>query len=99
MFARVTSAQIPVGKIDKFIEIYEKSVVPAAKAQKGFSGIYLFIDRSTGKGMSIGLWKSKEEMIATEKNRFFQEQVTKFVTFYIQPPIREEFEVVVRSGA
>jgi heme-degrading monooxygenase HmoA len=97
MFARVTSAQIHLDKIDKFIEIYKKSVVPAAKAQKGFRGIYLFVDRSTGKGMSIGLWESEEKMIATEKNRFFQEQVTKFLTFYLQPPIREGFEVVVKA--
>ena len=97
MFARVTSAQIPVAKSDKFIEIYKKSVVPAAKAQKGFSGIYLLLDRSTGKGMSIGLWESEEAMIATEKNRFFQEQITKFLPFYIQPPIREGFEIVVKA--
>ena len=97
MFARLTKAQIPIEKIDRFIKIYEESVVPAAKSQKGYKGIYLLVDRKTGKGVAIGLWKSEEDAIANEENRYYQEQVAKFITFYTIPPIREGYEVVVQA--
>lgn len=97
MFARFTTAQIPIERIDIFIKIYEESVVPAAKSQKGYKGIYLFVDRKTGKGVSIGLWESEEDAIANEENRYYQEQVAKFITFYTIPPIREGYEVVVQA--
>ncbi len=42
----------------KNIKLYEESVIPGGRAQKGYRGIYLFTDRSTGKGYSISLWDS-----------------------------------------
>ena len=97
MFARLTTAQIQADRIDRFIKIYEESVVPAAKSQKGYKGISLFVDRKTGKGVSIGFWESQEDAIANEENRFYQEQVAKFIAFYAKPPIREGYEVVVQA--
>jgi len=97
MFARLTTAQIPIDRIDIFIKIFEESVVPATKSQKGYKGIYLFVDRKTGKGVSMGLWESEEDAIANEESRFYQEQVAKFITFYTKPPIREGYEVVVQA--
>jgi len=97
MFARLTTAQIPIDRIDIFIKIFEESVVPAAKSQKGYKSIYLSVDRKTGKGVAIGFWESEEDAIANEENRFYQEQVAKFITFYTKPPIREGYEVVVQA--
>lgn len=55
MFARFTIVQVKPEKIDETIKLYEESVVPGAKKQKGYQGIYLFTDRSSGKGYSISL--------------------------------------------
>jgi heme-degrading monooxygenase HmoA len=97
MYARVTSAQIDPMNIDKFKEIYEESVVPAAKKQKGFQGISLMINRETGDGLSIGYWDSEEDAIETEKNLFYQEQVAKFIPYYVKHPIRDGYEVMVHE--
>ena len=97
MFARLTKGQIRIERIDEFIKIYKESVVPAAKSQKGYNGIYLFVDRKTGNGVSISLWESEEDVIANEKNLFYQEQVAKFITFFTKPPIREGYEVSVQA--
>jgi len=97
MFARLTSAQIKTKKIDEFIRLYERSVVPAAKSQKGYRGAYLLVDRKTGKGISITLWNNEEDAIANEKSRYYQEQLAKFITFYAKPPIREGYEVTVQA--
>ena len=95
MFARVTSAVIFKEKIDQFIDIYKEHVVPAAKQQKGFRGIHLFVDRNTGNGMAISYWDSEKDALAKEKSLYYQEQVARFITFFAQQPIREGYEVVV----
>jgi len=97
MFARLTLVHIKQEKIDDCIEIYEKSVVPAARSQQGYKGAYLLVDRKTGKGISITLWKSEEDAISNEDNRYYQEQVLKFRIFFTKPPIREGYEVSVQG--
>jgi len=95
MFARLTIFEIKIDRIDEAVKIYGESVVPEAKCQKGYCGIYLFIDHQSGKGISISLWKSEKDAVANEKSRYYQEQVAKFIAFYTKPPIREGYEVSI----
>lgn len=97
MFARLTRARIKVDRIDEFIRLYEESVIPAAKSQKGYSGAYLLVDRQSGEATSITLWESEKDALANEESRYYLEQVAKFVNFYARPPIREGYEVSVRA--
>jgi len=98
MYARLTQLDIKPDKIDVAIEIYKKSVVPAARAQKGFMAIYLLTDRTTGKGYSISFWKTEQDALANERNLFYQEQLVKFIEFYKSQPVREGgFEVSVKG--
>jgi heme-degrading monooxygenase HmoA len=97
MYTRLTIMQVDTDRIDEGIEFYEESIVPAAKTQKGFRGIYLLVDRKTGKSISLTLWDSEEHAIANEKSRYYQEQVVKGVQFYTKPPIREGYEVVIQA--
>jgi heme-degrading monooxygenase HmoA len=97
MYARLTHLNIKPDKIDEAIEIYKKSVVPAAKAQKGFIAIYLLSDRTTGNGYSMSLWKTERDALANEHNLFYQEQLVKFIEFYQSPPVREGYEVLVKA--
>lgn len=97
MFARLTARQINPERIDEFIKRYRESVVPAAKSQKGYKGIFLFMDRKTGYSVSISFWEKEEDAVANEENRYYQEQVAKFITFYKKPPVREGYEVVLQA--
>lgn len=97
MFARVTSARIDKDKIEQFKKIYLESVVPAAKEQKGFKAICLMVDPKTGEGLSITYWESEEDALASEKNLYYQQQVAKFLPFFIRDPIREGYEVIVQE--
>jgi heme-degrading monooxygenase HmoA len=101
MFARVTVLNIKPERVDEGIEIYKKSVVPAAKSQKGFIAAYLLSDRPTGRAISITLWKSEADALANERNLYYQEQLVKFFDLYQDlqqcPPIREGYEVSVKS--
>jgi len=97
MFARLTIVQLKVDRIDETVKLYEDSVVPAAKSQKGYRGIYLLTDRKTGKGISIALWDSEEDAIANEQSGYYQEQVNRFKDLFAAPPVREGYEVSVQA--
>lgn len=97
MFARFTITQVNVNKIDETIKLYEESVVPTAKAQKGFRGITLYTDRKTGKGYSISIWDSEEDAIANEQSGYYKEQVGRFAEYMTAPPVQEGYEVAVQG--
>ncbi len=97
MFARVTIGQFPPAKMDEATGIYRDSVVPAAKQQKGFNGLYVLGDRKTGKGLTIALWETEADMLAGENSGYYQQQVAKFKDLFSAPPVREAYEVTVRA--
>ena len=97
MFARLTIFQVNINKLDETMKIFEESVIPAAKSQKGFHGAYLLTNRKTGKGVSISLWDGEEDAIANEQSGYYQEQVGKFKDFFTAPPVREGYEVSIQA--
>ncbi len=97
MFARLTRIKTKIERLDEAAKLFEESVIPSCKKQKGYKGAYFLIDRKTGESIPITLWENEEDMLATESSHFFQEQLVKFMTFFKSPPIREAYEVVVQD--
>lgn len=95
MNARATIVQILPDKVDEAVDLYRDSVVPAARQQKGFKGVYLLTDRNTGKGISITLWETEADMTAGENSGYYQQQLAKFKDVFGAPPVRESYEVSV----
>jgi heme-degrading monooxygenase HmoA len=71
-------------------------VVPAAQQQKGFKGGFLLSDPNTGKGVSIALWETEDDMKASETSGYLQEQIVKFAAVLAAPPTTEHFEVAIQ---
>ena len=97
MYARIVIVQIQPGKMDEAIRIFQESVIPAAKQQKGFQSLTLLTDRSMNKGMSVGFWETEADMKANEASGYFQEQLAKFGGVFAAAPVREAYEVSVHS--
>ena len=98
MFARLTRLQVEIATIDEALKLFEESVVPAAKSQKGYQGIYFMIDRKTGKAVVLTFWNSEEDALANEKSHYYQEQLVKFLGFLTEPSyIREGYEVSIQA--
>ena len=53
MHARLTIVHLRPDKAQEATDLFANSVVPAARAQAGIQGVWLFIDRATGKGLSL----------------------------------------------
>ena len=94
-YARILRMNLKLDKIDQAKKIFEESVIPLCKNQKGFLNGYFLADRESGACIPITIWESEQDMLETERNAFFQEQIIKFMPFFKSPPIREGFEVVV----
>ena len=96
MFARLTSVQVKIDKLDETIKIFEDSIISEAKLQKGFQGAYLLTDRNTGKGISCTIWDSEDDAVTNEQSGYYQEQIDKLKEYFAAPPVREGYEVSVQ---
>jgi heme-degrading monooxygenase HmoA len=97
MYARIVTVQVRPDKFDEAVSIFQNSVIPAAKQQKGFISLMLLTDRSTGKGISVGLWETEADLRANEASGYLQEQLAKLGGVVAAPPVRDEYEVSVHS--
>ena len=66
MFARISTFQGPPDQTAEGIRVAREQILPAARLQEGFLGIYLLFDRESGRSLSITLWESEECMKASE---------------------------------
>ena len=67
MFARVSTFQGSPDQSAEGIRVAREQVVPAARLQEGFKGIYLLFDRASGKSLSITLWETEDDMLESEQ--------------------------------
>jgi len=97
MYARVTMLSGKKGRAAEAVKIYETSILPSAKTQKGFRGSYVLVDWETDKGITITFWESEKDALASEENLFYQEQLVKVMNLFAAPPIREGYDVAVEA--
>jgi len=93
VYARITRFRVRIERVETAIKVFKESIAPAAKIQIGYKGIYLFTNKKTGEGLVLGLWDSEKDVIASEQNHFYQEQLVKVMNFFTSPPVREGYEV------
>ena len=96
MFARVTTTQTKVDKMEEAVKISKESVLPAAKSQKGFVGAQLLTDIA-GKGIFITFWDTEEDAIANERSGYYQQQLAKYKDLFAGPPVHEGYDVVFKT--
>jgi heme-degrading monooxygenase HmoA len=97
MFARILRSPLKIDKIAEATRTFREIVLPLCRKQKGFKGGFYMTDPKTADSVAITFWESRDDMLATEASRFFQEQVARFIPFYAKPPIREAFEVIIKE--
>jgi heme-degrading monooxygenase HmoA len=97
MFARVTTVYIKPDGVDMAIEIFNQSIIPAARKQEGYKGANVLVDHESGKGIVITFWETEENAVANEKSKYYQEQLMKTVILFTADPIREGFELAVED--
>ena len=67
MFARVSTFEGPVAKIDEGIQYAETTILPRLKEVDGWKGVISLVDRKSGKELTITLWDSETALRASEE--------------------------------
>ena len=67
LFARVSTFQGPPDQTSEGIRVAREQILPAARLQDGFKGIYLLYDGKSGRSLAITLWETEEDMRASEE--------------------------------
>lgn len=67
MFARLSTFQGSPDQTAEGIRVAREQILPAAKLQDGFRGIYILFDRASGRSLAMTLWESEDDMRASEE--------------------------------
>ncbi len=67
MFARVSTFQGSADQTAEGIRVAREQILPVARLQDGFKGIFILFDRESGRSLSITLWETEEDMHASEE--------------------------------
>ena len=97
MVARVTSVAVKPEDLAESARLFDESVLPAARREKGFMGALLLV-RDDGRAIAIDLCDTLENLRANERSGFYQEQIAKFADRIVGRPTREVYEVAVAKG-
>lgn len=97
MYVRMTTLTFRLEMYDEGIRIFNESVIPAARGQKGFRGFYVLADRESARCVALTFWDSEAAANANEENLYYQEQLVKFMPLYTSAPVREGYELVIES--
>jgi hypothetical protein len=99
MYARMLRMQVKPDRIDEAVRLFSEDVVPGCRSQAGYRGACFLVDRRVGECVPITLWETEADMMATEGNRFFQNQLMRFLGLFHHGLVREAYEVVVIDRA
>jgi hypothetical protein len=96
MYSRVVTARVYPDRLDEAIRLWRDSVVPANRQQKGWVSGRMLVDRVTGKAVVVALWETQADLQATS-GPYLQEQLAKFASLFIEPPVEELYEVAAEG--
>src|SRR3712207_9595440 len=70
MFARVSTFQGSPDQTAEGIRVAREQILPVARLQDGFKGIFILFDSESGRSLSVTLWASGAGMVAREGAAF-----------------------------
>jgi heme-degrading monooxygenase HmoA len=86
--------QVRPERIDEAARIFAEDVMTGCRAQDGFRGAVFLVERRLGECVPVTFWETEAAMMATEENRFFQNQLMKFLGLFHHGLVREAYDVV-----
>ena len=97
MHARVVIMEMQPIDVEEAVRTYRDRVVPAGREQEGFRGAWMLTDPETGGGLSISLWESADDMLASQESDFHHRELGELEDFLISAPVRKHYEVSVKE--
>ncbi len=67
MFARATTIQGPTEQMEAGLSGIREQIIPSLRELSGFQGVITLADRTSGKGITITLWDTEEDLRTSEQ--------------------------------
>jgi hypothetical protein len=98
MYASMTTAQVNLDHVDEIAPLYQR-FLPTLQAAKGWRGITVLVDRSTGRGLLVGLRESEADAHLFETSGTFQQLLADYPPGLLMgPPQRQVVDVVFHAS-
>jgi heme-degrading monooxygenase HmoA len=95
MHARMGTLYPRSGDFDHVLQLLHDTVALAAQNEPGFGGMLVMNNRQASKIVGITLWESEDDMAASERGEYLQDQVSRVITHLRRPPEFEDYEIEV----
>jgi len=92
-YSRVVMGKIEPSRHEEAFAIFTDNIIPAAREQEGFRGANLFSNPKTGKFISTTIWKTEEDMNASDKGKYLKGQLEKVAGLMTEPPVIDYYIV------
>jgi heme-degrading monooxygenase HmoA len=96
MFARVTFSQVALDKANEAENIMRDVVLPMMRQQKGFKNYCSFVDRESGRAITVTIWETEADRQASgQPSEYYREAIAKVSSFFTAPPVVENYEAEI----
>jgi len=94
MYARVTTVQTQVGKIDEAFALWNESLLPRYKQHRGFKGAHIVANRDANKAIVIAYWDAPTDAQAASDDADIRAALAAFPPLFSAPAVTEDYEVL-----
>ena len=96
MHVRIRTRHLRPDTSVEAIQVWQEKMGPFLRQQKGFKGVYLAEDRSTGANVSISLWESEADAAALDDSRECRQLVEMLRQYEEAPSSQGQYEIVLQ---
>ena len=97
MYASVTTAQVQPGKFDEYLKMLTEQITPGVQQLPGLVDFYLLTNREAEKGVTIAIYASEADAVATQTSGKYQELVAKIAHLLVMETVKREGYAVSKA--
>jgi hypothetical protein len=83
--------------MDQALDIYRRSILPAAEKEDGFASVLVFCCRQKNELISCTMWNTHRSMMEMERRGFLDQQMSKLSTVLAEPGQGDDYELEIFS--
>jgi heme-degrading monooxygenase HmoA len=95
MYARVTNIRFPPD-MKAEVSSVAQGLAPILRRQRGFEGLQVLTDPSTGEGIIVSLWETEADAEASETTSSYIGQMSMMSSFLYESLASKTYEVSVK---
>jgi heme-degrading monooxygenase HmoA len=96
MYARVTNIRFPP-EMKSEVSSVVKGLAPILRRQRGFEGLQVLTDPSTGEGIIVTVWETESDAETSEATSSYIGQMSMMSSFLHELLVPKTYEVSVKT--